>query len=90
MIAAQAKNPQLVYFFLSQGADINAVNNQGHTVLHYALEKKDKGLSKYLIEKGIDLSTANIKLDTALSLARNSNDIFAIKYIFDAIEKKKQ
>jgi len=47
-------------------------------------------LSKYLIEKGIDLSTANIKLDTALSLARNSNDIFAIKYIFDAIEKKKQ
>ena len=43
MIAAQAKNPQLVYFFLSQGADINAVNNQGHTVLHYALEKKIKG-----------------------------------------------
>ena len=90
MIAAQAKNPQLVYFFLSQGADINTVNNQGYTVLHYALENKDKDLSKYLIEKGIDLSAANFKLDTALSLARNSSDMFSIKHIFNAITKKNQ
>jgi ankyrin repeat protein len=90
MIAAQAHNPQLVYFFLSHGADINVINHQGHSVLHYALQHQDKNLSKYLIGKGIDLNTARFDLDTALSLARNSNDTFAIEHIRTALDNKQK
>ena len=90
MIAAHANDIQLVNLFLLQGANVNAVNNKGHTLFHLALINKDRKLSKYLLENGLNLDANNFDLDSAISLAKDSEDLLAIKHIMSAIKKKKK
>ena len=52
LIAARDKNIPLVKLLLSQGANINAKNKDGYTLLHYALQNKDTNLSSFLVENG--------------------------------------
>ena len=62
LIAAREKNTPLVKLLLSQGANINAKNKDGHTLLHYALQNKDKNLRIFLIESGATLDVEDSAL----------------------------
>jgi len=87
MLAAQEQDTKLITTILESGANINAQNNDGYTVLHYALKNKNKNLSKYLIEKGIDPRAGNFNFSSALALARHSGDSLAEKYIRSTMKK---
>ena len=46
-------------FLLRRGAQINAQNNLGNTVLHYCHEYKNTSLFEYMESKGADSSILN-------------------------------
>ena len=88
MLAVQNQNKKLIMALLESGSDINAKNYEGYTVLHYALKNKDKELSKYLLKSGIDLKAKGFDIDSALDLARDSDDNLAIQFIRAAMKER--
>jgi len=50
-------------------------------ILHFAIEKKDLGGIKYLIEHGANPNMKNYKGETSLHLAAISSDLQTIKYL---------
>jgi ankyrin repeat protein len=62
LIAARAKNIPLVKLLLSQGVNINAKNNDGYTLLQYALQNQDKKLTSFLIDNGAIADVADPNL----------------------------
>lgn len=54
---------------INAGADINARNDDGNTVLHYVLDKGNCELARLLIKKGADYKVYNKKGVTPVSIA---------------------
>ena len=48
---------------------MNLADNEGNTVLHYALKECSEGTARYLIKKGIDYSRANNDGETPADIA---------------------
>lgn len=88
MLATYKQNTKLLRTLIESGANINAQNNEGHTVFHYVLKNRDKNMSKYLMKKGMDLSGGDFNFSSALALARNSGDSVAEEYIRSAMNKR--
>ncbi len=55
--------------FVKNGIDINAINNQGETVLFDAVRKNDVEATAFLLEDGVDVNKRNKRFETALSIA---------------------
>ncbi|MDL2124930.1 MAG: ankyrin repeat domain-containing protein [Deltaproteobacteria bacterium] len=68
--AAYDGNYDLVEILLSQGADINACNNQKETVLFIAVDEGYSGVVELLLERGADPKLSDKNGDTALDIAR--------------------
>ncbi len=62
-------------------ADINAVDEDGNTVLHIAAQLDDAELVTYFIFKGADPELKNLEGDTPLHVAIRSNSLNAAKAI---------
>ena len=59
------------------GADINAKDGQGNTVLHYAaMKSNDTDILKYLIANGADVNSTTEFGETAYELAQE-NELLA-------------
>jgi len=58
-IAAQNGNKRMTKTCLRWGADINAVNNQGQTPLHYVFSYNYTSLGEYLLSKGANDTVRN-------------------------------
>ena len=54
---------------VQNGIDINAINNQGETVLFDAVRKNDTEAVAFLLKDGIDVNKRNKRFETALSIA---------------------
>lgn len=68
--AAYDGNYDLVEKLLSQGADINACNNQKETALFIAVDEGYSGVVELLLERGADPKLSDENGDTALDIAR--------------------
>ena len=87
MTAAYQKNSTLVKDFLDAGADVNAKDKEGHTVLMMAVKYsafgQGKGVEQYkivqlLVDKGADVNAKQKDGHTALYYAK-IRDMFHIK-----------
>ena len=60
MVAAQNGNKRISKLALRRGANINEVNLQGQTVLHYCFAYGFEDLATYFLSKGSDDSLMNV------------------------------
>jgi ankyrin repeat protein len=84
IMAAFAHSYKIVEKLLEMGADINATNNKGTTVLMYAKTKVKENSNfaflDFLIDKGADPSKKDIAGKNVLDYVRETNDEPLIKY----------
>ena len=59
-IACQNGNKKMVKLLLRRGANMNAVNVQGETALHYCFKFNYQNIGEYLVSKGADDSITNV------------------------------
>ncbi len=64
------KQVELLGFLLDNGAEINAVNNEGKNPLMYAIKSKNKRIIDYLLERGADANIKDKVGNTALTYAQ--------------------
>ena len=69
------------YLLTTNKLDINAVNKEGFTPLHFAVMNQNINMIKKLLMKGADCSIKNDKLSTPYDIA-NKNNYHSIKKIF--------
>lgn len=74
---------------LHHGANINQVNSQGQTALHYAIaagrcEAKSLEVTKHLIQKGADVNAVSGYNETPLSIAIDLSDIDKARLCLEA------
>jgi ankyrin repeat protein len=83
-VAAFNHSLNCVEFLLSNGADINSINNNGTTILMYAKTKvklnQNFKFLDYLIERGADLNMCDIFGKNIYDYVLESNDILLINY----------
>ncbi len=72
LTAAKERNWTLVKELIEKGADLQAKNNYGWTVLHYAAENGHLDTVKWLVEKGADVNAKTDGGSTVLSLTSNT------------------
>ena len=79
---------QLIKFFVDQGADLNAVAENGSTPLIFAADYNNFDIVKLLIEKGADVFLTNMHKKGALEYARVGTHTHM--YLMRHINKKRQ
>ena len=72
-------NLEVTKTLLKSGADINAVNSDNYTALHYACEKEFSKIVEFLLEK---LACINIKNNKGLTAMDNCYN-YNIRKIFE-------
>lgn len=86
--AAKTGSIKMVRFLIENGADFSAIDNEGDSILHYALNSDSQNnldLIEYLLESGFDFGVKNTKDWTPLMLAIQEGNWSIAKYL---IEKK--
>jgi len=81
--AAMERNEDLVRILLEDGADVNAVQSDGATALHWASYYGDADLASLLMAAGADHSLANRNGSTAMWLAANHGNVEVINILLD-------
>jgi uncharacterized protein len=61
--------PAVQYLVEELGADVNAVDYEGNTVVHHAASRGDTAMIKYLVAKGADVTRVNRAGQTTIDLA---------------------
>jgi ankyrin repeat protein len=79
--AVEAKDQAKIEQAISNGADINKIDNQT-SALYAAIEKQDLEMVKYLIEKGADVNIDN-KFSTPLEESVNKGNFDIFKYLLE-------
>lgn len=75
------KDTRLIDLALAEGADIDALGEDGHAPLHRAAERGDLELIKVLLESGADINARNEKGQTAARTAQMNNKNAATELI---------
>jgi len=82
--AAQNSDTALVRLLVSQKADVNAIQTDGSTALHWAVRADDLETADLLIRAGANISAANRRGITALDLACVNGSAAMIRKLLDA------
>lgn len=82
--AQKAGDPELVKLLIENGADINATDERGFTVLHRSLGYKNTDIALELIKAGIDLTPVNDLGETALMQAAGSGNTAVVNALIAA------
>ncbi|MBR1437053.1 MAG: ankyrin repeat domain-containing protein, partial [Synergistaceae bacterium] len=75
---------ELVKLLLENGANVQAVDERGGTVLMYAASRSEPEILKLLLDNGAEINAQDESGITALMLAVRSNSSEAIKLLLDA------
>lgn len=81
-------NEQKVHNLVEQGADINALDEKGKTVLHLASSIGRYTLVKYLVEQGANVHIKDKSHKTPLVYAIEKNRIKVIVYLSKVVNKQ--
>ena len=81
--AAMERNEDLVRILLEDGVDVNAVQSDGATALHWASYYGNADLASLLMAAGADHSLANRNGSTAMWLAANHGNVAVINILLD-------
>jgi ankyrin repeat protein len=74
-------NPQIAIHLIQAGANVNAVDEDGNTPLHYAVGIKNIDIVKAMIKAGAELELENGEQNTALMIAAASDDLPMIQLL---------
>lgn len=84
IIAAFAHSYKIVERLIELGADVNASNNKGTTVLMYAKTKVKENYNysflDFLIEKGANVFAKDMHGKTVLDYVKETNDLELVQY----------
>ncbi len=69
VVAPGGMMPALRYLVEELGADVNAVDYEGNTVVHHAASRGDLEMIRYLVAKGADVTRVNRAGQTTIDLA---------------------
>ena len=61
--------PAVKYLVEELGADLNAVDADGNSVVHHAASRGDTEMVRYLVSKGADVKVVNREGQTTVDLA---------------------
>lgn len=78
------KNLKAVEALLNSGEDVNGINAQGNTALHYAVATNNADMVKLLLQHNADMNAQNTKGWSPLSIAEKKN----VGNIYDILEAK--
>lgn len=81
-----ANYPYILNLLINNKADINAVDNNGKTALHYACEGGDLYSVKLLIKSGADINKRDILGKTMLMYAVENENFDLIKYLIENLK----
>lgn len=81
IIASIWKRFDMVKILIDMGANINIINKEDRSALHYAVEKSCIKSIKYLVDAGIDKEILDKKGDTALQIANRIGNIDVINIL---------
>ncbi|MFT7807240.1 ankyrin repeat domain-containing protein 22 isoform X1 [Arapaima gigas] len=70
MLEKQRRTVTLMRLILNSNVDIDAVDYEGNTALHYACQRKSDHLIRLLLEKNADMSIKNRDNETPLDIAK--------------------
>ncbi len=84
MRAGQLRREQTARVLVAAGADVNARDNEGETVLMYAAEGGHTGIIGLLLEAGADVKARAPTGQTALGWAISRGGIDAVRVLVDA------
>jgi len=68
-VAPSGMLPAVKYLVDELGADVNAVDAEGNTVVHHAASRGDTEMVKYLVSKGADVKKVNRAGQTTIDVA---------------------
>lgn len=88
IIAVILSDPQKIKELISQGANVNAKDNEGETILMYAAAKGWLELVDLLIKKGVDVNAKDMDGWTAEMFARAKNNLDIANKLADSGAKK--
>ena len=81
---AEYGNLEIVKNLIKQGADINAKDDDGNTVLMWSSREGHLDIVKFLIDKGADIEIKNSNGESALMInAKSTGSLKVIKYLLD-------
>ncbi len=80
----ESASAELVRACLQAGTDVNAVIEDGHTILHRAAAWADGGVTALLLQAGADVNARDDDGETPLHLAAESNDLDAVTILLEA------
>ncbi|CAG5114521.1 unnamed protein product [Candidula unifasciata] len=81
MIASSAGRTQIVYDLLGHGAQVNAVNNNGQSSLHYAASKGHLEICEALVKYGADIECVDSLGHTPLHRAASRGNLSIVKFL---------
>ncbi|KAL4640084.1 ankyrin repeat domain-containing protein 22 [Arapaima gigas] len=70
ILEKQRRTVTLMRLILNSNVDIDAVDYEGNTALHYACQRKSDHLIRLLLEKNADMSIKNRDNETPLDIAK--------------------
>ncbi|KAF2137710.1 uncharacterized protein K452DRAFT_301685 [Aplosporella prunicola CBS 121167] len=71
---------------LAAGADINVLDAQGKSVLHYAAANGKLGILQSLVKAGVDINHEDDNGQTALELAAEGDHIDVVSYLMEILD----
>ena len=71
--AQRNRHPEVIELLLSRGADINALDNTGASVLHFSTLNADPAVGEMLLDKGLDVKSKDAHGGTPLLWAATYN-----------------
>ena len=84
MIAIRAGQLPMVNFLIASGADLNAHDSQGQTLMDLALKQGNTGILKIIMDKvGIGLNTKDDKGQTLLEKTVGMNNVSNAKFLIE-------
>lgn len=92
MVAAYNNNIEVVKLLGAKGADLNAVNCIGTTVLMYAKDgaeyTQDLSVLQWLLDHGINPKIKDDRGKTVVDYCKQNNQLFSLSYIRDCRETR--